>query len=137
MTTKNLKVGDVFQIPLPEGRSAYDRVYKDATVGVYRHVTGEPGKPPIGSRDFGFHVGLYKDILENGKWPIVGFDGFDESESEWPPPNFVKDVISGDYQIYHKGGFRDAEPWEVVGLEEAAVWDAHHVLERIMKEIES
>jgi hypothetical protein len=135
MVKKKVKVGDVFQVPLPDGRFAYGRVYKDASVGIYRHLTDEPFQPPIGSRDFLFTVGLYKDILESGKWPIVGFDAFDESESAWPPPNFVEDIISGEYQIYHKGELKPAEERETIGLEKAAVWDAHHVIDRIMKEL--
>jgi hypothetical protein len=130
-----VKVGDVFQIPLPNGKFAYGRVYNDASAGIYRYASPEPLQPPIGSRDFLFTVGLYSDILEKGEWSIVGFDGFDDSESNWPPPTFVKDVISGDYQIYHTGKLRQAEKSEIAGLEQAAVWDSHHVIDRIMKEL--
>lgn len=117
MPRQRVKMGDVFQIPLPDGRYAYGRVYDDASVGIYSSITEEPLNPPIGSRDFLFTVGLYRDILENGQWEIIGHDAFASDESRWPAPNFVRDMISGEYQIYHKGLFRPAEPEEIHGLE--------------------
>jgi hypothetical protein len=56
-------------------------------------------------------------------------------ESPWPPPYFVQDIISGEYQIYHKGLLRPAEPGEAEGLEEAAVYDANHIIDRILAEL--
>jgi len=29
------RVGDIFQIPLPDGRFAYGKVFRDASVGIY------------------------------------------------------------------------------------------------------
>ena len=131
-----MKVGDVFQIPLPDGRFAYARVYRDASIGVYREVSETPNNPPIGSRDFLFIVGMYKDVPKTNNWPKVGKDSFSTPESEWPPPMFVKDVMSGRYQIYHKGEFRDADVSQVSELEEAAVWDADHIMARIIRELQ-
>ncbi|HEV8427555.1 MAG TPA: immunity 26/phosphotriesterase HocA family protein [Pyrinomonadaceae bacterium] len=135
MARIKVKIGDVFQIPLPDGGFAYGRVYDDASVGIYSRVSDQPLQPPIGSRSFLFIVGLYSDILENGQWRIIGHDAFGADESTWPPPYFVRDVISGEYQIYHKGLLTPAESHEVVGLEEAAVYDANHIIDRILKEI--
>ena len=132
MVRVKVNIGDVFQIPLPDGRFAYGRVYNDASVGIYNTVTERPLNPPIGSRSFLFTVGLYSDILERGKWKIIGHDPFHTDESTWPPPFFVRDVISGDYQIYHKGILSPAEAEETRGLEEAAVYDSNHVIDRIM-----
>lgn len=129
------KVGDVFQISLPDGKYAYGRIYRDASVGVYEQVSDLPGEPPIGSRAFMFIVGMYEDVLTSGKCPIVGFDGFEDEQSQWPPPNFIKDKISGKYSIYYKGEIRRASEEECKGLEEAAVWDLHHIVDRIMKRI--
>ena len=134
MSRPKVKLGDVFQIALPDGRFAYGRVYDDASVGIYSTITTQPYQPPVGSRDFLFTVAIYSDILENHQWPIINHDPFAPDESHWPPPYFVRDVIGGDYQIYHKGVLRPAEPQEIVGLEEAAVYEADHIVDRIMKE---
>jgi hypothetical protein len=125
------KVGDIFQIPLPDGRFAYGKVFRDASVGVYQKIFDSPTELPI-EAPFAFIVGLYNDILKSGVWPIVGHEPFASEEDEWPPPNYVKDIISGEYSIYHKGEMRPSTAEECRGLEEAAVWDAHHVIDRIM-----
>lgn len=131
-----MKVGDVFEIPLPDGRFAYGRIYRDASIGIYREVSEKPKSPRIGSRDFLFTVGMYSDVPSINNWPKVGKDPFPTTESEWPPPMFVRDVISGSYQIYHKGTFRDADPGEASDLEEAAVWDSDHIIDRIVRELQ-
>jgi hypothetical protein len=125
------KVGDIFQIPLPDGRFAYGKVFWDASVGIYRKIFNEPTEPPIGTK-FAFIVGLYDDILKSGAWPIVGHEPFPSGEDIWPPPAYIEDIISGEYSIYHKGEIRPSTKEECRGLEEAAVWDAHHVVDRIM-----
>ena len=125
------KVGDIFQIPLPDGRFAYGKVFRDASVGVYRKTFTSPTKLPIKS-PFAFIVGLYDDILKSGMWPIVGHEPFESEEDEWPPPSCIKDIISGAYSLYYKGEIRPSTEKECRGLEEAAVWDAPHVIDRIM-----
>ncbi len=125
------QVGDIFQIPLPNGRFAYGKVFRDASVGIYQKIFDSPAELPIKS-PFAFIVGLYDDVLKSGMWPIVGHEPFESKESEWPPPHFVEDIISGEYSIYHKGEMRPSSEDECRGLERAAVWDAHHVIDRIM-----
>ncbi len=127
-----VKLGDVFQINLPNGKYAYGRVYKDATVGIYNKITDKPLNPPIGFRDFMFFVGLYSDILKKGKWEIIGNDPFLNEEEAWPPKKFIYDVINKAYSIYFRGQIIPANKEECVGLESASVWDLHHVIDRIM-----
>lgn len=129
--------GDVFEIPLPNGKFAYGRVYDDAGVGIYRFSSDTPNNPPLGLRDFLFHVGMYEDILSEGEWSIVGRDEYREGESRFPPPSYIKDPITNTYSIYHKGEIWPAAESEIRGLEETAVWDSHHITERIMKTLES
>lgn len=125
------RVGDIFEIPLPDGRFAYGRVFRDAAVGIYRNIFNCAQTPPIES-SFAFTVGLYDDILKSGRWRIVGHEPFESEEAEWPPPSFIKDVISGEYSLYHKGVIRPSTEHECKGLEETAVWDEHHVTDRII-----
>ena len=125
------RVGDIFEIPLPDGRFAYGRVFRDAAVGIYPKIFNCAQTRPIES-SFAFTVGLYHDILKTGRWRIVGHEPFVSEEAEWPPPSFIKDVISAQYSIYHKGVIRPSTEQECAGLEEAAVWDEHHVIDRIL-----
>jgi Immunity protein 26 len=69
------RVGDIFQIDLPDGRFAYGKVFRDASIGIYQRVFDSPVFPPIDS-PFVFVVGLYDDILKSGMWPIVGSEPF-------------------------------------------------------------
>lgn len=128
-------LGDVFEIPLPNGKFAYGRVYDDAGVGIYKFISDSADNPPIGLRDFMFNVGMYEDILKLGEWKIVGNDPFGVSESRFPPPSYIRDSITGDYSIYHKGEIMPASATEAKGLEETAVWDSHHIIDRIMKSV--
>ena len=117
------------QIPLPDGRFAYGRVYGDATVCFYRRTSMEPGQPPIGSRDFAFCVGVYEDVL--ARWERVGADPFDSDTETWPPPTAILDPISGSWSIYERGAIRPADAADAESLERAAVWDEHHLLPRL------
>ncbi|MEQ1644863.1 MAG: Imm26 family immunity protein [Pyrinomonadaceae bacterium] len=126
------KIGDVIQIALPDGRFAYGRLYDDASVGIYERLTDMPNMPPIGSREFKFHVGIYDDVVTKERVQIVGHDKFIEPESEWPPPTYILDPISGEYSLYHQGVIKKASREECEGLEEAAVWDLQHIIDRIM-----
>jgi hypothetical protein len=125
------KVGDIFQIALPDGRFAYGKVFRDASVGIYQKTFDSPVTTPIES-GFAFTVGHYDDILKSGVWPIIGHEPFASAEEEWPPPHFIKDIITGDYSIYNKGVIRSSTEDECRGLEPAAVWDSDHVINRLM-----
>ncbi len=134
---KKPTLGAVVQIPLHNGKFAYGRLYKDASIGIYERLSDVPGKPPIGSRDFRFNVGVYKDVLDSGKCAVVGEDPFSVDEDSWPPPHCIVDPISGEYSIYHHGEIRPALPEECQGLEIAAVWELEHIIDRIMHGEES
>ena len=99
---------------------------------MYRSTSRAPGSPPIGERAFLFTVGIYEDLPGSAAAPIVGHDPFESEDESWPPPYKVVDPINGRVQIYHRGAMRGtAKPQEVSNLEKAAVWDLHHVTQRI------
>lgn len=125
------QVGDVVQFTLPNGRYAYGRILQDASVAFYSGTTSEPDQPPIGSRDYQFVVGVYDDVLSSEDVPVVGHDPAQSPEDDWPPPYRVRDPISGAIRIYHHEHMRAATPEEGEGLEPAAVWDFHHLIDRL------
>jgi Immunity protein 26 len=125
------RVGDVVQLTLPDGRYAYGRVLRDASVAFYRQTGREPGQAPFGSRDYQFVVGVYDDVLQSSDVTVVGHDPATSPEDEWPPPYSVTDRVSGAAQIYRNGVMRPATADQVRGLEPAAVWDLQHLLERL------
>jgi hypothetical protein len=119
------------QIALPSGRFAYGRVLRDAAVAFYSATTLEAGKPPIGSRDYQFVVGVYDDVFKSEECPVVGHDPSRNPTEDWPPPFRVEDPISKSVKIYHQGVMRPATPQDVHDLEPAAVWDYHHIVDRL------
>lgn len=125
-------LGAVCQISLPDGRYAYGRIFKDASIAIYRTVTLRPKSPPIGEREYRFVVGIYDDVPGSARCPIVGQDAFAVNEDPWPPPCKVVDPITGALRIYHRGEMRPATDDDGTdGLERAAVWDLDHLTERI------
>jgi hypothetical protein len=127
--------GSVIQIALGNGRFAYGRLYRDASVGVYRQTSSESGKPPIGSRDFRFIVGISDGALNDPAVMMVGSDPF-VTEDDWPPPYSVEDPITKRLRIYHRGEIRppsDREIDHIRELEPAAVWELSHIVRRIQE----
>jgi hypothetical protein len=93
--------------------------------------TREPGKPPIGSRDYEFVVGVYDDVLRSETVPVVGHDPSKDADDEWPPSHSVYHPLTGRTDLYYKGVMRAAEEHETRGLEPSAVWDMHHLIDRL------
>ena len=121
-------------MPLPDGRFAYGRVYRDATVCFYRRGSVTPGLPPIGSRDFAFCVGVYDDVVAS--WERVGSDPFDSHELAWPPASSIQDPITGRWSVYERGAIRPADGNQAESLEPAAAWDEHHLIPRLGESID-
>jgi hypothetical protein len=130
---KQMKIGNIYAIPLPNGKYAFGRTYKDACIAIYNHIGDTVDDLPK-TEEYQFIVGVYKDILKSGQWPVVSNRPFNSDEEQWPPPMYVIDSISGEYSIYHKGELRTSSKGECEGLEEAAVWEAEHIIDRIMGE---
>lgn len=123
--------GDVCELPLGDGRYAYGRVLRDASIAVYCTTSESPGAAPIGERRFLFTVGVYSDVPGRASFPVVGHDPFESDEESWPPPHKVVDPINGSIRIYLHGEMRPAtDAAEAAKLEKAAVWDLHHLVGR-------
>lgn len=131
MEKKKLKLGDVYCIPLPNGKIAFARLFKEYTLAVYKKMYSDISDLPV-SEDYVFIVGVYKDLLQDGKWKIVGNRPFISDYESWPPPQCIKDKINGSYSLYYKGDIKPSTEAECAGLEHVAAWDRHHIIDRIM-----
>lgn len=128
---KRIKIGDVYAIPLPNKRYGFGRVFNDGGFGIYEHIGENINDTPI-SESYQFTVGVYRLALKSGEWTVVENRPFSHVDDSFPPPMCIIDSISGEYSIYHKGEIRKATKSECEGLEVAAVWDANHIVDRIM-----
>ncbi|MFA1642151.1 Imm26 family immunity protein [Chryseomicrobium imtechense] len=125
------KVGDVYAIPLPNGNFAFGRAFRDAGIGIYQHIGNDINDLPQ-KEEYQFIVGVYESALKSEKWPFVENRPFEREDEEWPPPSCIKDQLSGEFEIYYKGEIRNASKEECEGMEVAAVWEAEHIIDRIM-----
>ena len=117
--------GDVCAFDLGDGRFAYGRVLRDASIAIYRTVAERPDAPPIGEQSFLFTVGIYDDLPGSTACPVVGHDPFKSEDEAWPPPTKVVDPITGKVRMYHRGEIVEApDAAEAERLEKAAVWDS-------------
>jgi hypothetical protein len=136
MAKRKAVPGDVCAFDLGDGRFAFGRLLRDASIAVYRGTSLARDSPPIGQRDFLFTVGIYDDVPATAASPVVGHDPFQDADEEWPPPRKVVDPITGTIRIYQRGEIMPApDPVEADKLEKAAVWDLHHLLDRIRAEL--
>ncbi|MGO4533095.1 Imm26 family immunity protein [Paenibacillus sp. 2TAF8] len=126
-----IKLGDIYAIPLPNGKFSFGRRLKDASIAIYDHISDSIDELPKDEK-YQFIVGVYDHVLKSGNWPVVGNRAFLDENEAWPPPACIMDRISGEYSIYHLGEIRPSDRKECEGLEMAAVWDAHHIIDRIM-----
>ena len=128
---KKLKLGDIYEIPLPNGKNAYGRLFKEYTLAIYCGIYNDISELPDTVSYYRF-ICVYEDLVCDGKWNVVGHKGFKYADEAWAPPKCVIDKITGKRSIYYKGEIRSCSYDECKNLEIAAVWDRHHVIDMLM-----
>ncbi|WP_413379269.1 Imm26 family immunity protein [Paenibacillus taichungensis] len=128
---KRIKLGDLYAIPLPNGKFAFGRRFKDANIAIYNYM-GNTFEDKPQQENYQFIVGVYDDVLKSGDWPVVENRPFVNEAEAWPPPACVIDKLTGEHSIYYMGEIKPADIKECEGLEIAAVWEAQHIVDRIM-----
>jgi hypothetical protein len=132
MTRSNNRppIGAIVQLDLPSGRYAYGRVLRDASLGIYSATSNAPDDPPPPDSGYRFTVGIREPDLRRLK--VVGHALFSDPAGEWPPPYSVRDPITGQYEIYHRGKFTPVPAGlDAATLEPAAIWTMAQIVERI------
>ena len=125
------KLGNVYAIPLPDGRFGFGRLFQDGAIAIYKHI-GQSIEDVPQSEEYDFIVGVYRDVLTCGDWPVIENRPFGNEEESWPPPAYIWDSLSGKYKQYYKGEITPSTKAACKGLEIAAVWASNHIIDRIM-----
>lgn len=125
-----IKLGNIYEIPLPNGVNAYGRLFKEFTLAIYKTRAKSYDELPL-SEMYECFIGVYKDLLTDGVWKVVGKREFIDEEDAWAPPCCVLSA-DGTTSLYYKGQLTSCTPKECEGLEVAAAWDRHHVIDRLM-----
>ena len=131
MRGKKLKLGDIYEIPLPNGKNAYGRLFKEGTLAIYDLFCDSVQELPQ-TEQYRFFVPVYEDLLRDGKWKIVDSRKFNSDEEAWPPPFCAVDQMTHIGSIYYKGQILPCKYDDCKDLEIAAVWDRHHLVDRLM-----
>lgn len=128
---RRLKLGDIYEIQLPNGMNAYGRLFKECTLAIYDIRCNDVSELPENEM-YQCYVAVYKDLLQDGEWKIVGNRKFASEDDAWAPPKCVIDGITKIGSLYYKGIITPCSYDECKDLEIAAVWDKHHLIDRLM-----
>ena len=127
------KPGSFLRIPLADGSFGYGRVLELPIDAFYEYRTKSPDSDldRIASKPILFKIAVRH--FASSSWESIGWRELEESLTQ-PIVHFWQDV--GDFRncrIFDSvGNSRSSEPQECVGLERMAVWDEHHVEERLL-----
>jgi hypothetical protein len=117
----NLSLGDVIAIPLPDGKFAHGRIYRNV-IGIYEGLSERllrsedfAGHPP---KRFFYYTSLPGRGCYQKNWVFIGHIPFAEGEDIFAPPMQARDDfgLSGT-RIYHRGRFSRATKEDVRGLQ--------------------
>ena len=103
---KRLKLGDIYEIELPNGKKAYARLFEEYTLALYNGVYNDYTEVPLEEAYFRY-IGVYKELLVDGVWKVVGNRPFINKDDAWPPPKVVVDAISCKGRLYYKGEIKN------------------------------
>ena len=67
---KRLKLGNIYEIGLPNGKKAYARLFKEYTLAIYNGFYNDYSEVPFVEQYFRF-IGVYKDLLTDGVWKLL------------------------------------------------------------------
>jgi hypothetical protein len=130
---KIFEPGTFLRIPLSDGTFGYGRTIVVPFVAYYDYRTETPDSDldRIASKPILFRVAVR--YQKPSSYQILGCKALEEHLMQ-PIVQFMQDV--GDFRrctIFDSpGSSRAAEPQECIGLERVAVWDDHHVKDRLL-----
>lgn len=133
-------IGSIISIPLPDGRFAYIKAFKDRTFGIYDLVSN--GLLPVAEvvrNPFSFFQSSTDLAIKNGDWLVIGAEPFSNEDSAWPPPQatcYLREsnewTMGGIPRIDYRGQMRVATLDEVRGLD---IMSACHLPELLVERI--
>lgn len=135
MKEQDIKLGDVFSIPLPNGKFAFCRIFRGAAMAFYQDVVDFPDQLPT-VEVYQFTVGVNINHILSDQWQRVDYRPFATEDEAWPPPSYVVDVFTEKYKIYHKGVISKERytKEECAGMEKTIIWRPEDIVKRLMGE---
>ena len=137
MKRQHRTIRAIIAILPPNGYQAYRRILKNATYAFYDFVSKDDNVDykQILLKDILFIIAAFDNIITSGHWEKV-YKAPVEPELEILPNKYVQDILNpGIFFIYdaNSGKMFPASKEECAGLEDASVWGASEVEDRLMK----
>ena len=124
-----IKPGNVYSIPLDDGRFAYAQALDSTEFAFFDVATvKELSADEAISHPLMFRIWVHKSSLKT--WNKLGKATISETLSK-QIPRFKQDALNGKLSIYLNGQETPASLEEVKGLGCAAVWEGPHIVSRI------
>ncbi len=135
MKRQRRTVGAVVEIDLEDGFYSYARILDFASFAFYdiRSPDKRTDINHIVSYPILFIVAVYNDVITRGRWLKIGSIPLEE-QLRVLPMQFVQDALHPSrFSFYNPntGQMTPANKEHCKGLERTAVWDAHHIEDRI------
>ena len=128
---KRLKLGDIYEIALPNNKNAYGRLYKEYTLAIYNKLCNNVEEIPE-EENYKFFCGVYKNLLQDGEWKIVGNREFENEEYAWPPPFCAINIIDNSCCIYYKEKFIKCDKKECHNLQVITFLNKEELINKLM-----
>lgn len=128
---KRVKIGDVLAIPLPNGKYAFGRIFKNSYVAYYKKIGENINDIPT-TEDYQFIVATYQYLTKGKIWEAVERRPYSTDDEVTAPPNSIYNQLTKQFSIYYKGETRPASLEECRNLEPMAVWDKEHIIDRLI-----
>lgn len=130
---KRLEAGTFVRIPLEDGSFGYGRVQSDPYMAFYDFHTTKPisDLDEIASKPILFSQAVR--LRDVSRWESIGLRPL-EGEVAKPIVRFMQDLADyRDCTIFDSAGMeKKVLPEECIGIERAAVWDAHQIEKRLL-----
>lgn len=132
------KMGDVFEIPLPDGKVAYCRLYKDVCVGVFNLISANSELlATVRGNEIAFFSHVFTHAMKDGSWKKIGNIPFSSEDEAWPPPQYRQDIINKtSFTICHKGECWPATEKQVQGMERELMRKPGQLIDEIVSRLQ-
>ena len=129
------QTGDVFAIPLGDGRYCFGRLLHDCGIAIYDYRSKNfPDMATLATKPIRFHASIFDKAIRSGLWPRIGMLPADDESDNWSPPCFIRDeLLEESFEIYERGRIRRATKEEIQGLEEQHMWFPDSFVEELRR----
>ena len=129
---QRIKVGDVIEIPLPNGKNAYARRFNNGKWGFYLGYY-QSYKELADDSPYAFFSTVFLTLESDGIWRKVGHRPFLDESADAPASVYI-DGITGDGRLLVDNRLVSCPYEDCKNLEPAVVWDRVSIIRRLLGE---